>query len=72
MQDLGTFFFRSQCPAAVGRALGIGLVQQLGVNTAAPSDAISFVSIGDGSINNAHSLAALNTAERRFHWCLNN
>lgn len=52
----------SQCPPAVGRALGIGLAARLGVGFS-PSDAVSYVSVGDGSINNAHFLTAINFAE---------
>ncbi len=59
----------SQCAPAVGRALGLGLVQHLGVGSRCPVplDAISYVSLGDGSVNNAHFLAAKNLAEYSDH-----
>jgi TPP-dependent pyruvate/acetoin dehydrogenase alpha subunit/pyruvate/2-oxoglutarate/acetoin dehydrogenase E1 component len=56
----------SQCPPAVGRALGFSLAQKL-----LPQDReangkserpISYVSVGDGSVHNAHFLSALNLA----------
>jgi len=53
----------SQCPPAVGRALGIPLAHHLLQESKFPKDAISFVSVGDGSVNNAHFLSAVNTAE---------
>ncbi|GAB5358588.1 hypothetical protein AAMO2058_000471300 [Amorphochlora amoebiformis] len=54
----------SQCPPAVGRALGISLSHVLQPDSARfPKDAISFVSVGDGSVNNAHFLSAVNMAE---------
>ncbi len=55
----------SQGPPAVGRALGIPLAQYCAPDGEPkfPRDAISFVSVGDGSVNNAHFLAAVNTAE---------
>ena len=55
----------SQAPPAVGRALGISLAQQLLVpdQIVFPADALSYVSVGDGSVNNAHFLASLNLAE---------
>eukprot|EP00043_Microstomoeca_roanoka_P019495 m.219769 g.219769 ORF g.219769 m.219769 type:complete len:815 (+) comp17004_c3_seq1:84-2528(+) len=59
---IATSTLASQCPPAVGRALGAGLAARLGVGFA-PADAVSYVSLGDGSINNAHFLTALNFAE---------
>ena len=53
----------SQGPPAVGRAIGAGLARHLGVETPFPRNFVSFVSCGDGSVNNAHMLAAVNTAE---------
>jgi TPP-dependent pyruvate/acetoin dehydrogenase alpha subunit len=61
----------SQCPPAVGRALGFSMVEALRScddddddddidrNTTRP---ISFVTIGDGSVHNAHFLSAFNLA----------
>lgn len=58
----------SQAPPAVGRALAIPLAAKLlGLNATFPSDAISFVSVGDGSVNNAHFLTALNAAKYAQH-----
>ena len=71
----------SQAPPAVGRALGISLSHACnGANSSIPGsgiklpqDAISYVSLGDGSVNNAHFLSALNLAEyaqhRKFKVC---
>jgi 2-oxoisovalerate dehydrogenase E1 component len=54
----------SQAPPAVGRALGGGLANFLlkGKGKFA-SDFVSYVSVGDGSVNNAHFLTAINMAE---------
>ena len=70
----------SQAPPAVGRALGIALSNTLllpkknmegggdgGMKPVFPSDAISYVSFGDGSVNNAHFLTALNLAKYSQH-----
>lgn len=58
----------SQAPPAVGRALGAQLAAQLGVSDAPfRKDAVSYVSMGDGSVNNAHFLSALNLAEYAQH-----
>ena len=48
----------SQAPTAVGRALAIGMPA-----CTLPSDSISFVTVGDGSVNNAHFLSATNMSE---------
>ena len=53
----------SQAPQAVGRALGASLAHQLKVPSKLSPDAVSFVSIGDGSVNHAQYLASLNLAE---------
>ena len=67
----------SQAPPAVGRALGIPLSHHLSTTPSLasspplampltpefPRDAVSVVSVGEGSTNNAHFLAALNLAE---------
>jgi len=55
----------SQCPPAVGRALGFSVASKLLQRPAhdKPSTRpISFVSIGDGSMHNAHFLSAFNLA----------
>jgi|EP00945_MAST-04E_sp_MAST-4E-sp1_P002826 2-oxoisovalerate dehydrogenase E1 component len=59
----------SQAPPAVGRALGIKLSNGLNLSDGAkfPNDAVSYVSVGDGSVNNAHFLAAMNLAEYAQH-----
>ena len=63
----------SQAPAAVGRALGIGLASYLnaqdrrGVAPAFPRDSVSICSVGDGSVNNAMYLSALNFADYAQH-----
>jgi 2-oxoisovalerate dehydrogenase E1 component len=59
---LVTSTLASQTTPAVGRALALSLVHYLGVPCPAPKDAVSFVSVGDGSINNAHFLSGLNLA----------
>eukprot|EP00605_Chrysophyceae_sp_TOSAG23-4_P002683 GSChrysophyteH1.ASY1.ANO1.2960.1 assembled CDS len=64
---LVTSTLASQCPPAVGRALGLGLSEHLGHKSTISPDAISYVSLGDGSINNAHFLAAKNLAEYSAH-----
>jgi TPP-dependent pyruvate/acetoin dehydrogenase alpha subunit len=53
----------SQCCPAVGRAQGIALAQAIKAPGPFPKDAVSFVSLGDGSANNGHFLSALNLAE---------
>ena len=59
---IATSTLASQCPPAVGRALGAGLAARLGVGFA-PADANSYLWLGDGSINNAHFLTAINFSE---------
>jgi len=55
----------SQTPPAVGRALGFKVAQRLigRKNTKFPANAISLVTVGDGSVNNGHFLSATNLAE---------
>jgi len=53
----------SQAPPAVGRAMGIALANHLEAPAAYARDAVSYVSVGDGSVNNAHFLSAINMAE---------
>jgi len=57
----------SQCPPAVGRALGLSLLNHLDVKGKFEKDAISYVSLGDGSVNNGHFLSARNLAEYSSH-----
>ena len=55
----------SQCPPAVGRALGFSLADSLHTCNDTDRSAtrpISFVTIGDGSVHNAHFLSAFNLA----------
>ena len=60
---LVTSTLASQTPPAVGRAMGGILAHYTGVPSAFPPGFVSFVSLGDGSVNNAHFLAAVNLAE---------
>jgi len=62
---LVTSTLASQSPPAVGRALGFNIARRLlpKENWKFPSDAISVVTVGDGSVNNAHFLSAVNMAE---------
>ena len=60
---LVTSTLASQGPQAVGRALAIAHMPQ----ERWPSDAISLVSCGDGSINNSEWLSAINAAEYIQH-----
>ena len=68
---LVTSTLASQGPPAVGRALGGRLAHLLGgaAQKAAPfpKDFVSYVSTGDGSVNNAHFLSAVNLAEYTRH-----
>eukprot|EP00755_Sulcionema_specki_P025692 Sspe_Gene.83899::Locus_55048_Transcript_1_1_Confidence_1.000_Length_2406::g.83899::m.83899/K11381/bkdA; 2-oxoisovalerate dehydrogenase E1 component len=64
---LVTSTLASQAPQAVGRALGNSLAHQLKLGSLLPSDAINFVSVGDGSVNHAQYLAAVNLAEYASH-----
>jgi 2-oxoisovalerate dehydrogenase E1 component len=65
---LVTSTLASQAPAAVGRALAIPLSNRLlGKEAVFPIDSISYVSVGDGSINNAHFLSAINLARYSEH-----
>jgi len=58
----------SQAPPAVGRAAGLRLANFLRLESPRLSgDAISYVSVGDGSVNNAHFLSAVNLAEYMQH-----
>mmetsp|Transcript_13624 Transcript_13624/g.39691 ORF Transcript_13624/g.39691 Transcript_13624/m.39691 type:complete len:785 (-) Transcript_13624:37-2391(-) len=64
---LVTSTLASQATPAVGRAIAPGLAQHLGVDPAFPPKAVSYVSVGDGSVNNAHFLSGLNTANYITH-----
>lgn len=66
---LVTSTLASQVPPAVGRALSIPLSQTLLPQDARQFDAnaISIVSLGDGSLNNAHFLSGLNLAKCALH-----
>lgn len=58
----------SQSPPAVGRAAGLRLASHLNVlSDQFRPDAVSYVSVGDGSVNNSHFLAATNLAEYMRH-----
>ena len=61
----------SQAPPALGRALAIPwaakLLRGTDIPPSFPPDAVSFVSVGDGSINNAHFLSAINMARYAQH-----
>ncbi len=65
---LVTSTLASQAPTALGRALAIPLSNRLlGSKSNFSADAVSYVSLGDGSINNAHFLAAINLAKYCEH-----
>jgi 2-oxoisovalerate dehydrogenase E1 component len=57
----------SQAPPAVGRALAIPLMKRMRLESKFANDSVSFVTVGDGSINNAHFLSAINMAEYAQH-----
>ena len=58
----------SQAPPAVGRALGNSVAHALNVPSARfPKNFVSYVSLGDGSVNNGHFLSAANLAEYAKH-----
>lgn len=61
---LVTSTLASQCPPAVGRALGIPLARAVKLpNAPFDKNSISYVSVGDGSTANAHFLAAVNLSK---------
>jgi 2-oxoisovalerate dehydrogenase E1 component len=70
---LVTSTLASQSSPAVGRALGGQLANQLRINNPSsstppfPADFVSYVSLGDGSVNNAHFITAANMAEYAVH-----
>jgi len=64
----------SQCPSAVGRALGYALARQRGAatkeDTGSPGKAqrpVSLVTIGDGSLHNHHFLSSYALAQHAKH-----
>ncbi len=58
----------SQAPPAVGRALGGSLASAMNVAGANfDKRAVHFVSVGDGSVSNAHFISALNLAKYAQH-----
>lgn len=73
---LVTSTLASQASPAVGRALGVsvshflkgkGGASETMCTPAFPKDAVSYMSLGDGSVNNGHFLSALNLAEYAQH-----
>mmetsp|Transcript_9392 Transcript_9392/g.20376 ORF Transcript_9392/g.20376 Transcript_9392/m.20376 type:complete len:816 (+) Transcript_9392:174-2621(+) len=65
---LVTSTLASQSCPAVGRAAGLRLAPHLGLQSLPlPADGISYISLGDGSVNNAHFLSAINLAEYMQH-----
>ncbi len=64
---LVTSTLASQAPPAVGRALAIPLLRKLKISSTFDPNSLSFVTVGDGSINNAHFLSAINMAEYAQH-----
>lgn len=65
---LVTSTLASQSCPAVGRAAGLRLAHHLKVpNAKLQPDAVSYVSLGDGSVNNGHFLSAVNLAEYQKH-----
>ncbi|KAL3922018.1 MAG: hypothetical protein SGILL_002436, partial [Bacillariaceae sp.] len=57
----------SQCPPAVGRALGYSLADDLLLEREGQEKAVSFVTLGDGSIHNHHFLSSLTLARHAKH-----
>lgn len=57
----------SQAPPAVGRAMGCQLGHALKLPIRFPRNMVSYVSVGDGSVNNAHFLSAINLAQYAQH-----
>eukprot|EP00934_Nitzschia_sp_Nitz4_P004421 Nitzschia sp. Nitz4//scaffold118_size93875//46013//48415//NITZ4_004789-RA/size93875-processed-gene-0.61-mRNA-1//-1//CDS//3329533727//4411//frame0 len=62
---LVTSTLSSQCPSAVGRALGYSLLPSEGVTS--KKKPVSFVTIGDGSLHNHHFLSAFTLARHAKH-----
>ena len=58
----------SQCPAAVGRALGFSLAEKYSSRAKSSNErVISFCTIGDGSVHNHHFLSAWTLARHASH-----
>eukprot|EP00011_Vannellida_sp_DIVA3-517-6-12_P005003 CAMPEP_0114614132 /NCGR_PEP_ID=MMETSP0168-20121206/5492_1 /TAXON_ID=95228 ORGANISM="Vannella sp., Strain DIVA3 517/6/12" /NCGR_SAMPLE_ID=MMETSP0168 /ASSEMBLY_ACC=CAM_ASM_000044 /LENGTH=776 /DNA_ID=CAMNT_0001825163 /DNA_START=60 /DNA_END=2390 /DNA_ORIENTATION=- len=57
----------SQAPPAVGRAMGCQLGHALKLPLRVPKTMVSYVSVGDGSVNNSHFLGAVNLAQYAQH-----
>ena len=66
---LVTSTLASQCPSAVGRALGYSVAAQQKVSTKKDDKQkpISFVSVGDGSVHNHHFWSAFHLARHARH-----
>jgi TPP-dependent pyruvate/acetoin dehydrogenase alpha subunit len=66
---LVTSTLASQCPSAVGRALGYSLAehQKVSERRKGSQKPISFVSIGDGSVHNGHFHSAFHLARHAKH-----
>jgi TPP-dependent pyruvate/acetoin dehydrogenase alpha subunit/pyruvate/2-oxoglutarate/acetoin dehydrogenase E1 component len=75
---LVTSTLSSQCPPAVGRALGYSLLSQAGIHhgwqkdqrenlTKSKPPPISFTTVGDGSLHNHHFLSAFTLARHAKH-----
>jgi TPP-dependent pyruvate/acetoin dehydrogenase alpha subunit len=64
---LVTSTLASQCPSAVGRALGYSLATRQRVLDRASKKPVSFVSLGDGSVHNHHFWSALHLARHARH-----
>jgi len=65
---LVTSTLASQACPAVGRAAGLRLAQHLGLKAPMISgQGVSYVSVGDGSVNNSHFLSAVNLSEYMQH-----
>jgi TPP-dependent pyruvate/acetoin dehydrogenase alpha subunit len=63
---LVTSTLASQSCPAVGRAMGASLAHALKVPSIFDKNMVSFVSLGDGSVNNSHFLSAANLAEYAY------
>jgi TPP-dependent pyruvate/acetoin dehydrogenase alpha subunit/pyruvate/2-oxoglutarate/acetoin dehydrogenase E1 component len=71
---LVTSTLSSQCPPAVGRGLGYALRDDAlfhnkneGIDNHPPMKAVSFVTLGDGSLHNHHFLSSLTLARHAKH-----
>lgn len=64
---LVTSTLASQCPSAVGRALGYSLAASQKVRPKSSKKPVSFVSIGDGSVHNGHFHSAFHLARHAKH-----